>query len=347
MDKRSRNLGIELFRVLCMLGIVCYHLLGHGWIIQQLHPQTWKYEMAKVLESVSLCGVTGFALVSGYTGVQGRTRYASLALQWMKVWLYSMGFTLLAAWIHPGAVSREDMISACFPVLQRQYWYFSAYAGCFLMTPFIKSGYQQMNRRQATISVGLLLAAFCVLNPVSGKNPFDVGNGKNTLWLIVMYVLGAYLKAFDAMRSVQTWKLAALAALGVCAQSVGALYGLNQGSMPTAVWMSAMLLLLFARIPVKRGKRLAAWLGASSFGVYLIHDHAVVRQSVLFRYVAQLAGVPKAFFIPAIVLTAAGIYLCCAGVDALRERLFVALRLRERLYALEEKWLGSGECPSK
>lgn len=339
MEKPKKNMGIELFRILCMLGIISYHLIGHGWIIQQLSPTSWKYALIQGLEAICLCGITGFALISGYVGVKGQTRYAAWGIQWLKVWLYSVGFTLLARWLEPGLVSREAMVSSCFPLLSRQYWYFSAYTGCMFMSPFLKSGLLQMEKKRATVGVVLMLAAFSAASVLSRQNAFDIGNGKNVLWLMVMYVLGAYLRTFGILDGISTGRLAGLTAGAACLQIACAFASERQVYAPTTVLLSVLLLLLCARVPVKRGARVISCWGAASFGVYLIHDHPYVRQMTIARYARYLACVPKLWLIPAIVLTAVGVYACCACVESVRARLFDRMGLKKRLYRLEETWM--------
>lgn len=196
-----------------------------------------------------------------------------------------------------------------------------------------------MDKKKATVGVVLMLAAFSAASTFSKQNAFDVGNGKNVLWLMVMYVLGAYLSAFQILEGISTGKLVGLTVGAACLQIASAFASERQVYAPTTVLLSVLLLLLCARMPVKRGARMISCWGAASFGVYLIHDHPYVRQMTIARYARYLAYAPKLWLIPAIVLTAVGIYACCACVESVRERLFGMMGLKKRLYRLEETWM--------
>ena len=56
VQKKERNLGIELLRIICMMCMIIQHIIGHGWIIQTLHPGTWKYELVVMLNNICIFG---------------------------------------------------------------------------------------------------------------------------------------------------------------------------------------------------------------------------------------------------------------------------------------------------
>ena len=356
MKAQERNLGVDLLRVICMLAMVIQHLLGHGWVMNLLNASSWKYELATALQSLCLFGISCFALISGYVGVRGRYRYSALALQWAKVWLYSVLFTVLAAVFAPGSVGREEVLCALFPTLKSQYWYFTAYAGSFMLAPLVHTAMLRLNRRQAGACVGALVLVFSACNGILGGDTFYTNAGKGTLWLVVLYAVGAYIQLHEPLKKAPVWGLAALtgaAALLLAGidPAIDRLYLLFTGSKApfahfphndslNTLLMAVAMLLLFSRIRITRGRRLVALMGGASFGVYLIHDHPLVRKFIISRYAYPLAGLSTGMIVPGVVLAAVGVYLACMGIDLLRERLFQVLRLRERFSALEQKLVG-------
>ena len=106
---------------------------------------------------------------------------------------------------------------------------------------------------------------------------------------------------------------------------------------PTTLLLAVCMLLLFARVKLRWGGKLASALGGASFGVYLIHDHPLVRQLTISRYAYHLAGLDAVWIVPGVILAAVGVYAVCAGIDCLRERLFRALGVRRVLAAAEQR----------
>ena len=193
VNLKKRNPGLELLRIICMLCVIIQHIIGHGWVIQSLHPGTWKYEYVAALRSLCIFGISGFALISGYVGVRARFKYSSVLLQWTKVWLYAVFFTALCSVLIPGSVKQEDWIAALFPTLNRMFWYFTAYLGSTMITPLIRKAMRQMTYRQGTVCAVMLIVVFSMLSNAFDGDAFYVDMGTGTLWLVVLYALGAYL----------------------------------------------------------------------------------------------------------------------------------------------------------
>ena len=332
------------------MGMIIQHIIGHGWVIQMLHPGTWKYELVVALRSLCLFGISGFALISGYVGVKSRFKYSSVALQWTKVWLYAMLFTLLCGMVYPGSVKGKDWLIALFPAINRMFWYFTAYLGSTMLAPVIRRAMRQMTYKQGTVLAATLVLVFSMLSNALGNDAFYADVGKGTLWLIVLYAIGAYLGWFQPHMRWPMWTLWALAIgstlLMALLQPVAQRFGIEylagdplNNSIQTLL-MAVGMLLLFSRLEIRRGEKLIAWLGGASFGVYLIHDHPLVRRYTISTYSYQLTELGNIGIIVGIVAAAAFVYLCCALIESLREKLYARLQIRQRLESLERRLIG-------
>ena len=216
MKTRERNLGIELLRVLAMLGIVIQHIIGHGWVVQLINPGTWKLDIVVALRSLCLFGISEFALISGYVGVKSRYRYSSIVLQWTKVWLYSVFFTALASILDPGAVTAGNWRGALLPTLNKTFWYFTCYLGCFMFAPIINRGMKQLTSKQGAVVVATMIYIFSMFSNALGGDAMYVDVGKGTLWLVIMYTVGAYFGYFQPHMRVPKatlWVMAIVSAL--------------------------------------------------------------------------------------------------------------------------------------
>lgn len=350
VNTRKRNLGIELLRIICMMCMIIQHIIGHGWVIQSIHPGTWKCELVIALRSLCLFGISGFALISGYVGVRSRYRYSSVALQWTKVWLYAVLFTLLASVLDPGSVGRKDWTKALFPALNRFYWYFTAYLGCFTIAPIIRKAMRQMTLRQASVCTATLILIFSMLSNALGGDSFYVDVGKGTLWLVVMYAVGAYFGQFQPHARIPKgvlWALAVVSMLVMAGlQPVSERLGFDylstdprNNSIQTVV-MAIVMLMLFSRMEIRWGKKLISWLGGASFGVYIIHDHPQIRMLTISRYSYMLTELGNVEIIVGIILAAAAIYVVCALIDSLRQKIYDILGIKQKLELLESKLIG-------
>ena len=347
---KERNLGIELLRIICMMAMIIQHIIGHGWVIQLLHPGTWKYELVVALRSVCLFGISCFALISGYVGVQSRYRYSSVVLQWTKVYLYSVLFTVLGSILAPGSVSHREWEIALLPTLNQLFWYFTAYLGCFMIAPLIRLAMRQVTFKQGTVCSVTLIIIFSMLSNALYGDALYVHAGKSTLWLIVLYVVGAYFGQFKPHERIPMpalWALAivsvfVMAGLQPVAQRLGVDYlstDPRNNSFQT-VLMAVAMLLLFSRLEIRRGKKIISWLGGASFGVYVLHEHPQIRKYTISKYSYLVTEMGNVQMIAAIVLGAAVLYVACAAVDALRQKAYDKLRIKQRLDAMERRLIG-------
>ena len=67
MNKDSRNYGIDLLRIISMLGVVFLHVLGHGGILS-LDLSPVNFSMVWFIEILAYPAVNCFVLISGYIG---------------------------------------------------------------------------------------------------------------------------------------------------------------------------------------------------------------------------------------------------------------------------------------
>ena len=350
MKEQERNLGIDLLRIISMIAIITYHLLGHGWILPLIHQTSWKFTLLTALHSLCMTGVDCFVLISGYVGVKGRFKYASVAVQWAKTWFYSVLITLVVWAFAPGEINGETWIAAFMPTVSRQYWYFTAYIGCMMLAPLICMGIRNMNAKQAALSAALLLSVFSVLNTAGGKDPFYTNSGSNTLWLVVLYTIGAYLGWFMPHRRIPAAALAAAACFSAVLLGgklfMGERTGLTilmggvRNDSPLVVMTAVLMTLLFSKIRIGWGKRAVSVLSAASFSVYLIHDHPLMRKFVVSRYAYHLSGLGTLTIVPGILAAAAGIYLVCTLLDMPRSMLFRCLSIRRRAAEIERRLTG-------
>ena len=74
-NKRERNYGIDLLRIVSMLMVVVLHVLGQGGVLKTSTPLSIGYSVAWILEIAAYCAVNCYALISGYVGVNSKFKY--------------------------------------------------------------------------------------------------------------------------------------------------------------------------------------------------------------------------------------------------------------------------------
>lgn len=352
MGTMKRNYGLDLLRLVSMLMVVLLHVLNRGGVISATSPSSLGYWLLWLLEAVAFCGVDCFALITGYVYAQGKHRFSSLAVLWLQTVFYTLGIGLLVWCFRPDLFSLQHLSCLVFPVGKNLYWYISAYFALFLLIPFLNAGLEGLSQKQTGVLLVLAFLVFSVYGTLTGRDPFRLNNGYSTIWLVLLYLAGAYIRKYGLWESLSTGR-ATLICLGCALFSVaaklamGKLEGLSwwpfsdtlnfiSFTSPTTVVSSLALFLAFrnARIPEK-AKKPIAFFAPAALGVYLIHEHEYLRSYVMTDLFRFLAAYPAPVMVAGAVLCALGIFLVCLIIDRLRHQLFLWLRLRERLGKLD------------
>lgn len=361
----QRNLGLDLLRMVSMLGVVVLHVLGQQGVLASATPLSPDYMTAWLLETAAFCAVNCYALISGYVGITGRFRYSSLALIWCQAAWYTVLIPLFFLLRYPDTVGGWALLRSVFPAMTTHYWYFTAYFCMFFFIPAFNFLVDHMPRRQMRLIIGSIVVIFSLLPtvfqtrvlPIFPGDVFFTVDGYSPLWLALLYLIGAYIRKYDLFSSVSCGK-----ALGVYLACVLVTWGekmavewgwetfgggwqssgiLVSYTSPTILLCAVSLLAFFVKLRVPRwSEGVIRRLSPLSFSVYLIHVHPLVWLHFMTNRLTHYGSYGTLKLAAAVVATALAIYLFCTLLDAVRAWVFGALRLRERLSALEERWLG-------
>ena len=243
MDKisKERNVGIDLFRCVCIYGICIYHAFFTGEFANGYESRLWTW-----------C-VPGFAFISGYYGV--KLRLSKL----LHLWL-----TTAICFLLPIALGGR------FFELLFINWYLLAYTILMLLSPILNAGLNGLTKkdmRLACLGV-LILSVWSWLSEFAcTRSCVPKANGMGSLSfcsVLVAYVLGfVYRHHPEIGEKVKCWWLVLLIPLS-------AVFG--HYTSPVTLLLVLILFRLFERLQfgayVGRAITLVA---ASGFAVYVLH----------------------------------------------------------------------------
>ncbi len=292
--KEERNMGVELFRVISMIMVVMLHVLGHGGVYSHAGVLTDNYKVAWFLETLAYCSVNCYALISGFANVKSSFKFRRIVYLWLEVVTLNVGLTLVMHFLVPTATVTEDYwLRAFFPLVRRAFWYFCAYFFMFPLIPILNKGILSLKKHQHII-VCFMLMAPSVFRIIMKKDNYVLGSGYSALWLICLYVIGAYFRIYGAPKwakwfvTLPTFFIATFVAWynkihieNMYAEKLIAkdspIYE-NRGILisyisPCMVIMAVSLLMFFMQIKIKHKapKVIISNLGKATFGVFILH----------------------------------------------------------------------------
>jgi len=192
---KKRNPGIDLIRVITMLGIVYTHILFQGKGIFKYSK--YKNEI-QITHTLVFWHNNAFSLISGIVGYKS-TKYSNLLYLWLCVTFYSVGIRYYYLLFKPGVRVNGELYKEYFPVIYKRYWYFSSYFGMFIFLPAINKGLQYLSKSELNLLVTSIFFIFvlwynCINNRI---DVFLMNRGFSTIWLLCLYIIGVYIGKFN------------------------------------------------------------------------------------------------------------------------------------------------------
>lgn len=315
-----------------------------GGVVRGVQYGSSQYFGVWFLIAFAYCAVNCFGLASGYILVDKSFKYKRIISLWLEVLFYSVGINVVFSLLNT-KVSIAHWASAFFPVLLREYWYFTAYFGMFFFIPFFNKLLKMLNRKQLVTLFITIVLVISVLSSIN-REIFYLKSGYSMLWLCSLYVMGGIIRKLNIHLSTKTkvfsmvlciiFALLATISRLVMHQITLSIFGTSK--FEGALYLYASPLVLFEGIvlllickDIKRNlsstnKKIIEWMSATSFGCYLIQVHPMVFVFFRDRFMF-LAHQNVLMMIFGIILISLFGFLLASTVDWIRLQVFKKIKI--------------------
>lgn len=343
--KHEKNYGIEWLRILSMYMVAVLHTLGQGGIIGSFKQGDLSFSIAWFLETAAFGAVDCFALISGYVGYHSHFRYKKGMRLWFQTFFYTLGITILFAIFMPEAVTKDQWIAAFFPIMKKQYWYMTAYAGLFILIPILNRAIVNLSGRELLKICLAIFVVFSLIPTLLNETVFGLGGGYSAIWLLLLYICGGFWGKYheiclthlpDFCFRHRLFLPFLFYLLCTTISFLLKMFGFPQYvsyTSPTILLGSCALFFLFSLMPCsKKSSRVASFLAPSALSVYLIHVHPLIWNHLMLYF--AIGHFPSGPMLFVWVITAAlCIYLVCTIIDLPRRLLwYIAARFFTKQY---------------
>lgn len=354
----SRNYGLDMLRVLSMLGIVSLHVINEGGIKQAAIGDFLPYSVVKFIYLFAICSVDVFAMMSGYLYAgRNKVKTKNLVSLLTIMVLYSVLITVVFLIWKPMEYSGlKTTIYGFFPPLDDHYWYITSYILLFILMPVLNTAMEYIGNKRLIKLMIVLFVMLSVLPTFGMTDFFRTQNGYSPWWLIYCYCIGYCIKICDLPEKIKNHSGALLLTAVVIEWVIWtgsemlyqALTGKFTGRIsnllasyvsPIIILNSILILCLFLKIKLKHNitKKILLSASGAAFSVYIIHGHVRVYYGLIsgsFAFLAELNG-----FICGIgvILSSAAIFIVCWSIDLIRQFLFRVLKINKLIEFLGEK----------
>ena len=343
---KKRKPDVDLMRIISMYAITLHHLLVHGRAIGK-----YKFKELRLLNILTYWHVSSFALISGIIGYK-TNKYSNLLYLWIWTVFYSVGIFLLAKKFRPKWVEKSSIFYQFFPVIFIQYWYFTQYFGMYFFLPIINKGISLLNKSELKMVCTSLLCIFVIykdlMNPKSDS--FRICSGYSVASFLILFITGAYFGKYKIIfngtinkiifcffcicvyisSSLICYYFGVFYYDSVLLLKLKALYIQRINSFPMLAQSFSIILFLMQLKYNKYLGKIILFIGPLTFGVYLIHEHPLVRSYIIRELFNKdpinlsLKAVIKLTIFKAFI-----VFMICTIIDYFRELLFRLLRIRQ------------------
>ncbi|MBO5066651.1 MAG: acyltransferase [Clostridia bacterium] len=293
---KKRNLSLDILKILSMIMVIILHTKTYGLQNTQITTYSGVYWAVWILHMFSLVAVNCFVLISGYFISVSAPQPKKIFKLWVQTLIFSIGIYLAIVLSQNINLSFVQFLSQLLPVMSNQYWFFTCYFVLMILSPFLNRLIDSLNQQDFKKFIFVLLFIFMVIPTLNlfGDN-FDSSKGYSLTWFIVLYCVGAYIRRFPLPKKpygifyiVISMVAVFINALLENLKDVLLLFAnlksiLIRYNSATVFFGSVCLFLFFVNKPIytdKKWGKIITTASLSSFCVYLIHEHPLIRDFI-------------------------------------------------------------------
>lgn len=325
---KQRDSNLELYRIIVMLLIIAHHYVVNSGLSDLMYEQPGAPNtlFLFLFGAWGKSGINCFVLISGYFMCTSRItlkKFAKLVLeyQFYKLVIYSV-FWLTGY----DRFTMTGLKNLLLPVTSVNNGFTSCYILFYLFIPFLNILIQNLSEKNHLLLILLCLFIYTGLGSVPG---FSVSKNYVT-WFIVLYLVAAFIRLHpkNCFQNSRLWGLAMTTSLALSVLSILSALKLGQASKAyfylsdcnkiLALTNGVTSFLFFKNLKIGHSRLINA-LGASTFGVLLIHANGDAMRRWLWKTVLNNVSM---FDSPWLIVHAVGsvliIFALCSGIDLLR-----------------------------
>lgn len=223
--KNKRNLGIDLLRAIAMFLVIIWHFIGQGGLLEYAESGSAKYWILSFVQILTCCCVNLYGLTTGYVMCDKPFRMSRVTKLWMTTVFWSVAVSCVFFALVPESRTISEMVSMFLPILRGRYWFFIAYVVVMLLSPALNLVIRSLTKGQFHLLIAVLFLLFGVI-PVGslGYDVMRISTGHHFSWMIVLYIVGGYLRRFvhgggdkqEALAVGLRWFCTGTSAISIC-----------------------------------------------------------------------------------------------------------------------------------
>lgn len=298
---KERKSGIELLRILAMIGVFILHYNneGIGGAFSSVSGGSVNQALLFLLESICICAVNLFVLISGYFMCTGShvDLWKPIGLI-VQVIVYNLGIYALQVLYYKQGFQIGGLLSSLIPAN----YFVILYSVLYILSPYINCFINSMEEKEFSrfLVIVFLLFSVCptladVLCKFAGRDILGISTismygsqeGYTIVNFILMYFIGAGLRRHERSCSygrLVLWLVGLV--LAICGWSVIEPGTAWEYCNSLVIIEAVVLFRLFSKLPVKQNRAINT-LAQGAFSMFLLHQ-IFIHRDVITEYVHKM-----------------------------------------------------------
>ncbi len=333
MQNNTRMSNFELLRIFAMFLIVLHHCIAHGvfsyWHDNSSVALQIQNFVCFILASGGEIGVTIFVLLTGYFSCQQNFRLKKCLDIYLKTCFFSILIFCALFIIDPKAITTA--YSSFFPLNQGGYWFITSWLLMLSFSPFLNmilKNHSSKTIRNYLIYGAILWIVLPSFNLNLGYSPL--------LYFMYLYLLGGSLRLGHIKFSKKYSVFLITTILGyffvfiiTSFLSIGkhiSLWYFWQYIDVNSIYVftfSLWLFHIFKNIEIKIPW--INWVASSMFGVYLLHNHDLIRPYLWHTLLSMDTSMRSPFFTIWALIVSICVFCLCVVLDKFLSLIYMPL----------------------
>lgn len=336
MQKRKSN--FELLRIISMLLIISFHYVFKSeFVFEQLNYNSF---VVKMFYFFGELGVNLFILISGYFLVNGKFSIKKLIKLILEINFYYIFCLILQNILNYNVrplTSTLDYFKLFFSVIFENYWFATVYILIYIFSPYINTFIHNVKKevlRNFILTAILLWSIIPTFFGIFYNNPEKLLYYNRFIWLIVIYIIGAYIRLYGISFFEKKGRkaLTALTSFATLILSIFIIYNLKNVSdlfkevdvaylwrpntIPILI-LSISIFEIFKNLKIGHSKIINLF-ASTTLGIYMLHDGPLIDYiwKVIFKTKEHLQSNKSVIYILSAALI---IFLVGAIIDLIRQ----------------------------
>lgn len=335
-SKKPRNSNLELYRIIVMLLIIAHHYVVNSGLYEAIReaPMTASSSAMLLFGAWGKTGINCFVLITGYFMCKSTFSWEKLLKLYLQITFYAVIIYGIFCWTGHESFHPVRAALKLFPIKSISYGFTSCFIVFYLFIPFLNILIKALNKKLHRQLAILLTTVYTVLPTLHMHVNFNY-----VTWFITLYIIASYIRLYGLWDKITTkqWGALTITILVISSASVLSLFALykleftdrwlpyyfisdSNKILALAAGISSFMWFKNIKIPYSR---LINAIGATTFGVLLIHANSETMRNWLWRETVDCVGHMGDSILWTLgyaSISVIMIFIICSGIDWFRSR---------------------------